>query len=65
MRVLVCPPSVARVDRGRLFIVTPSQIRYLLELASEMKRHPSAHTGAPKGQTLAMIFEKPSLRTRV
>jgi ornithine carbamoyltransferase len=30
-----------------------------------MKAHPSAHTGVLKGKTLAMIFEKPSLRTRV
>jgi ornithine carbamoyltransferase len=44
---------------------SPEEIRYLLELASEMKSHPSAHTGALKGKTLAMIFEKPSLRTRV
>ena len=44
---------------------SPEEIQYLLELASEMKRHPSAHTGALKGKTLAMIFEKPSLRTRV
>jgi ornithine carbamoyltransferase len=44
---------------------SPDEIRYLLDLASEMKAHPSAHTGALKGKTLAMIFEKPSLRTRV
>lgn len=44
---------------------SPEEIRYLLELASEIKSHPSAHTGALKGKTLAMIFEKPSLRTRV
>lgn len=44
---------------------SPEEIRYFLELASEIKRHPSAHTGALKGKTLAMIFEKPSLRTRV
>jgi ornithine carbamoyltransferase len=44
---------------------SPEEIRYLLELASEMKAHPSAHTGALRGKTLAMIFEKPSLRTRV
>lgn len=41
------------------------EIRYLLDLAREIKTHPSAHTGALKGKTLAMIFEKPSLRTRV
>jgi ornithine carbamoyltransferase len=44
---------------------SPEEIRYLLELAHEMKSHPSAHTGVLKGKTLAMIFEKPSLRTRV
>jgi ornithine carbamoyltransferase len=44
---------------------SPEEILYLLELASEIKHHPSAHTGALKGKTLAMIFEKPSLRTRV
>jgi len=44
---------------------SPEEIRYLLELAREIKSHPSAHHGALKGKTLAMIFEKPSLRTRV
>ena len=44
---------------------SPEEIRYLLDLAGEMKGHPSAHTGALKGKTLALIFEKPSLRTRV
>jgi ornithine carbamoyltransferase len=44
---------------------SPEEIQYLLDLAREIKAHPSAHTGALKGKTLAMIFEKPSLRTRV
>ncbi len=44
---------------------SPEEIHYLLDLAREMKAHPSAHTGALRGKTLAMIFEKPSLRTRV
>jgi ornithine carbamoyltransferase len=45
--------------------LSPEEIRYLLDLAREIKSHPSAHHGALKGKTLAMIFEKPSLRTRV
>jgi ornithine carbamoyltransferase len=44
---------------------SPEEIRYLLDLSREIKSHPSAHAGALKGKTLAMIFEKPSLRTRV
>jgi len=44
---------------------SPDEIRYLLDLAREIKTHPSAHTGVLRGKTLAMVFEKPSLRTRV
>jgi len=44
---------------------SPEEIHYLLDLAREIKSHPSAHSGALKGKTLALIFEKPSLRTRV
>ncbi len=44
---------------------SPEEIRYLLDLAGEMKAHPEAHHSVLKGKTLAMIFEKPSLRTRV
>lgn len=44
---------------------TPQQIRHLIDLALHIKATPSAYAYALKGQTLAMIFEKPSLRTRV
>ncbi len=44
---------------------TPQQIRHLLDLAHMMKAHPETYTEALKGKTLALIFEKPSLRTRV
>ncbi len=44
---------------------SPQQIRDLLDLARLIKATPLAYTGALKGKTLAMIFEKPSLRTRV
>jgi ornithine carbamoyltransferase len=44
---------------------SPSEIQYLLLLAREIKAHPAACAEALKGKTLAMIFEKPSLRTRV
>ena len=44
---------------------TPLEIRYLLALARQIKANPSAYSEALKGKTLALIFEKPSLRTRV
>lgn len=44
---------------------TPAQIRQLLHLAQQIKADPAAYSNTLKGKTLAMIFEKPSLRTRV
>jgi ornithine carbamoyltransferase len=43
----------------------PASIKHLLELAGHMKATPAAYAYALKGKTLAMLFEKPSLRTRV
>jgi ornithine carbamoyltransferase len=41
------------------------QIRHFLDLAVQIKAMPEAYSAALRGKTLAMIFEKPSLRTRV
>lgn len=41
------------------------ELRALLALAHDVKRNPRAYNDACQGQTLAMIFQKPSLRTRV
>jgi ornithine carbamoyltransferase len=41
------------------------EILTTFKLASDMKAHPENYSSALKGKTLAMIFEKPSLRTRV
>ena len=41
------------------------QLRDLLDLARHIKLNPSAFDQACRGRTLAMIFQKPSLRTRV
>lgn len=40
-------------------------MRRLLDLAGLVKACPEGYSGALKGKTLALIFEKPSLRTRV
>jgi ornithine carbamoyltransferase len=44
---------------------TPQQIRRFLDVARRIKTIPEAFSAALRGKTLAMIFEKPSLRTRV
>jgi ornithine carbamoyltransferase len=44
---------------------SPEELIGTLELATDMKAHPQNYTSALKGKALAMIFEKPSLRTRV
>lgn len=44
---------------------SPAQIQHLLQLALNIKTKPNAYAESLKGKTLAMIFEKPSLRTRV
>jgi ornithine carbamoyltransferase len=44
---------------------SPSEIQYLLILGRQVKADPTAYSKALRGETLAMIFEKPSLRTRV
>ena len=41
------------------------EVGEILDLAGRVKKQPAAHADALRGRTLAMIFEKPSLRTRV
>jgi len=43
----------------------PQEIRHFLHVACQVKAKPELFEQALKGKTLAMIFEKPSLRTRV
>jgi ornithine carbamoyltransferase len=42
-----------------------AEIQYLLILGRQIKTHPTTYSDALKRKTLALIFEKPSLRTRV
>jgi ornithine carbamoyltransferase len=43
----------------------PQQTRELLQLAADIKAHPENYAATLRGKFLALIFEKPSLRTRV
>ncbi|MCK6510655.1 ornithine carbamoyltransferase [Myxococcota bacterium] len=45
--------------------LTIPALHELFDLTREVKRHPERFVRALEGRTLAMIFEKPSLRTRV
>jgi ornithine carbamoyltransferase len=50
----------------KLLDFTPREVRYLLDLAHELKRAKAAGTETPrlKGKNIALIFEKASTRTR-
>jgi len=43
----------------------PEKIRAVLDLAKDVKSHPGRYSDAMARKTLLMIFEKPSLRTRL
>ena len=49
----------------RLTDVTPDELRDLVERGVEVKKDPSAARTLLSAKTLLMIFEKPSLRTRL
>jgi ornithine carbamoyltransferase len=44
---------------------SPTHVQDLFRLAAEVKAHPDRYRLALSGRSFAMIFEKPSLRTRV
>src|ERR1700683_1470127 len=44
---------------------SPAQLREFFRLSAEMKAHPKTYKTALGGSMFVMIFEKPSLRTRV
>src|SRR3954468_15582563 len=44
---------------------SPAQTRELLQLTADIKSHPKRYDATLRGKFLALIFEKPSLRTRV
>ncbi|MCC5854930.1 MAG: ornithine carbamoyltransferase [Idiomarina sp.] len=48
-----------------LFDLEAKQIHQVLKLAGEIKAHPAGYQTCLKGRSIALLFEKPSLRTRV
>lgn len=66
--VLSQPSSVSRIAKGdvtRDLDLTADEFRAVLELADEVKRSPGAYRSALAGKSIALLFEKPSLRTRI
>ncbi len=45
--------------------LTPDELALILDTAASVKKNPREYAGSFAGKTLAMIFQKPSLRTRV
>jgi ornithine carbamoyltransferase len=61
-------PQVRRLahpDFTRDLDTTSEELRDLLALAADVKRHPERYRTALSGKSVALLFEKPSLRTRV
>ena len=59
--------TLARVRRHFLSIddLTGEELQFLLELAAKVKAAPADYAGRLSGRSAALIFEKPSTRTRV
>jgi hypothetical protein len=60
-------PAGGSVKRDFLSLHDLSMMEFaeILDLADELKHRPESFRGALAGRSLAIIFEKPSLRTRV
>ncbi len=57
--------KIAASDVTRDLDISRDEVLYLLELAGKVKRTPSRYAQALQGRYLSLLFEKPSLRTRM
>src|SRR3569833_52827 len=61
-------PRVQRLSRPDFTCdldATLDEVQSLLELAADVKRSPASYRSALAGKSIALLFEKPSLRTRM
>jgi ornithine carbamoyltransferase len=58
-------PRIASGDLTKDLDLKPDELLTLLDLASEVKRSPEIYRSALAGKSIALLFEKPSLRTRM
>jgi len=64
----IAAPAAASAVKGDLLTGlewNPAQLNDFFRLAADVKAHPDRYRGALSGRVLTLIFEKPSLRTRV
>ncbi len=57
--------KLSRKDLLTIHNLSPGEFSGILDVADDIKAHPDRFRDSLSGKTLAMIFEKPSLRTRV
>jgi ornithine carbamoyltransferase len=62
---MTAKPSASARDLLKISDLSSGELEHLLDLAAEMKRDPDGWGQSLSGQTLALLFEKPSTRTRV
>ncbi len=65
---LPSPPPVVPVTAGHLRRdqdLTGPELRHLLDLTHDVKANPARYSDSLRGRQLALLFEKPSLRTRL
>lgn len=64
----VAPPQIHKIahpDFTRDLDITQDELRALLDLAADVKRVPQLYSSKLAGKSIALLFEKPSLRTRM
>jgi ornithine carbamoyltransferase len=57
--------KMAHPDFTKDLDLAPSELLHVLDLASSLKRDPAEYSSALAGKSIALLFEKPSLRTRL
>jgi ornithine carbamoyltransferase len=61
----VTHPKIAAPDLTRDLDLSTPELHALLDLATDLKQHPQDYLDAARGRSIALLFEKPSLRTRL
>jgi ornithine carbamoyltransferase len=65
MLTLAPSRTLSQKDLLSVALLAPEEILAIFELAGRLKRAPGSLHGVLRGKTVVLLFEKPSLRTRV